>query len=359
MPGPQLFSDNAITTLAGSITNTATTMVVQPGAGALFPSPGPGQFFLCTLNDAATGEVYEIVKVTTRSVDTFTIVRAQEGTAAQNWLAGDTVFMAVTAGTLAGFDQHTKLGANTTYYCDWDAGSDSTGDGSVGNPWKSLQHAWTYLFNNIDGSGYVVTILQQNDGVDTTGVLINGQILGASTVELTINGGISVTNGNGIEVFGGSAVIEVDGTGEISASGSSAGIGYGIIAFNNAYVSYQGITFGACGNAHTLARSGGRLQPQGSFTIAGNSPAHWAISDVSGLFVFNTPTITFSGSPTITNFAHVSGNSVVNCAAALFSGTMSGAQYLVDTGGGIVGGSALSTISGATAGAINAPGWVV
>jgi hypothetical protein len=48
---------------------------------------------------------YEIVKVTGRSTDTFTIVRAQEGTTAAAWAAGDTVALLPTAGGLAQFAQ--------------------------------------------------------------------------------------------------------------------------------------------------------------------------------------------------------------------------------------------------------------
>ena len=39
------FANNAYTTLAGAITNTAITLNVQAGGGALFPSPGAGQYF--------------------------------------------------------------------------------------------------------------------------------------------------------------------------------------------------------------------------------------------------------------------------------------------------------------------------
>ena len=45
----QLFANNAFSTLAGAISNTATTMSVQAGAGAKFPSPTGGDYFLVTL----------------------------------------------------------------------------------------------------------------------------------------------------------------------------------------------------------------------------------------------------------------------------------------------------------------------
>jgi len=54
-----------------------------------------------TLNDAATGQVYEVVYVTAISGVTLTVTRAREGTTAQNWNIGDFAFCAPTAGTLA------------------------------------------------------------------------------------------------------------------------------------------------------------------------------------------------------------------------------------------------------------------
>jgi len=100
-----LFANNTDTTLAGAITNTAVTLNVQSGAGALFPNPGASQYFVASLVDAATQTVREIIWVTARSGDTFTVVRGQEGTSAQNWLAGDFIANDLTAGQMNAFQQ--------------------------------------------------------------------------------------------------------------------------------------------------------------------------------------------------------------------------------------------------------------
>lgn len=100
-----LFKNLATTTLASPITNTATSLTVAAGTGSLFPSPTAGQQFALDLNDAATGQIHEIVYVTAVSGDTFTVVRGQEGTSALSWLAGDYAVNKVTAGTLASFAQ--------------------------------------------------------------------------------------------------------------------------------------------------------------------------------------------------------------------------------------------------------------
>ena len=96
-----LFSNNSSTTIAGAITNTALTVNLAPGAGAEFPNPGAGQYFVGTFNDAATGLLTEIVWVTARSGDTLTITRAQEGTVALNWNSGDLFSNFWTAGSAA------------------------------------------------------------------------------------------------------------------------------------------------------------------------------------------------------------------------------------------------------------------
>jgi len=95
-----LFANNARTTLAAPISSTATTATLASGTGSLFPSPSTGQAFKLTFTDAATGLLNEIVLCTARSGDTVTIVRGQEGTTAQSWLANDLAGMYFTAGTI-------------------------------------------------------------------------------------------------------------------------------------------------------------------------------------------------------------------------------------------------------------------
>jgi len=94
-----LFANNAQSSLAAPISSTDTTVTLLSGTGALFPSPTAGQGFKLTFNDLATGLLTEIVLCTSRTGDVLTIVRAQEGTTAQSWLANDTAGMFYTAGS--------------------------------------------------------------------------------------------------------------------------------------------------------------------------------------------------------------------------------------------------------------------
>ena len=96
-----LAANNAQTVLAAGINATATTLTVNTGTGNLFPSPVSGtSFFKLTLVDSATGSLSEIVHVTSRTGDTMTIERAQEGTTARIWSANDIAANMLTAGSL-------------------------------------------------------------------------------------------------------------------------------------------------------------------------------------------------------------------------------------------------------------------
>ena len=96
-----LAANNAQTVLAAGISSTATSLTVNAGTGTLFPSPVAGtSFFKLTIIDAATGSLTEIVHVTARAGDVFTIQRGQEGTVPRAWSANDIAANMMTAGTL-------------------------------------------------------------------------------------------------------------------------------------------------------------------------------------------------------------------------------------------------------------------
>jgi hypothetical protein len=93
-------ANNAASRLAGNITNSATTIVLVSGEGALFPVLVAGEWFPATIINS-TGAV-EIVKVTARSTDMLTVERGQEGTVPSAFVAGDRVELRLTAGVLSG-----------------------------------------------------------------------------------------------------------------------------------------------------------------------------------------------------------------------------------------------------------------
>ena len=101
-----LAANNASTLLVSDISAASTTLQVSTGTGDLFPSPVSGtSYFKVTLTSLAAGKAKEIVHVTSRSGDTFTITRGQEGTDAAAWGSGSSVANLFTAGTFSNLAQ--------------------------------------------------------------------------------------------------------------------------------------------------------------------------------------------------------------------------------------------------------------
>lgn len=92
-------TNNATSTLAGSITDVATSLSVQTGDASKFPTLGGSDWTYATLVDAS-GNV-EVVKVTARSGANLTVVRGQDGTTALAWDAGDRIDVRLNVQALA------------------------------------------------------------------------------------------------------------------------------------------------------------------------------------------------------------------------------------------------------------------
>jgi hypothetical protein len=86
-----LATNNAYSTLAGAISDSATELTVSTGHGDRFPVIADPDYTYCTLEDA--GGNIEIIKVTARASasDTMTIERGQMDTTARAWGAGDSI----------------------------------------------------------------------------------------------------------------------------------------------------------------------------------------------------------------------------------------------------------------------------
>ena len=93
------FANNAHSTLASGISDSATSITVASGHGTRFPTLTGSQFFFATLID--TSNNLEIVKCTARSTDVLTVTRAQESTSAQAFSSGDRIELRITAAGLA------------------------------------------------------------------------------------------------------------------------------------------------------------------------------------------------------------------------------------------------------------------
>lgn len=90
-----MLSNNASSTLSGSINTAVTVLSINADDATRFPSPSPGDWFPVTLIDSSGN--MEIMRCTGRSGGTLTVLRAQEGTTAKAFPAGGRVDLRLTA----------------------------------------------------------------------------------------------------------------------------------------------------------------------------------------------------------------------------------------------------------------------
>lgn len=95
---PVVIKNNAFGFLQQAISNSDTSIVLQSGFGANFPTLSAEEYFYATIS-TLTG-ASEIVRVDGRSGDTLTVARAEESTSALSFPAGSRIELRVTAGSI-------------------------------------------------------------------------------------------------------------------------------------------------------------------------------------------------------------------------------------------------------------------
>ena len=97
-------------TLAGNITDIATSLTVATGEGTKFPASGDFRVVIwgAAYSSPLADTTREIVTATLSSGDTLNIIRAQEGTTAKTWSATDNIALIITAGKIDEIEQYIK-----------------------------------------------------------------------------------------------------------------------------------------------------------------------------------------------------------------------------------------------------------
>lgn len=155
--------------------------------------------------------------------------------------------------------QRTVLTADTIYYIDVTSGNDTTGNGLIATPWKTIQKAYNYIVNKIDVAGFTVTIQMKTAGTYASCILnvpingalaIIGDVLNPKLyiIKNTAGGACAVSQG---------VVVTFKGV-AFEASGGAAGLNIGLLVARAAVVFYDDVAFGACTD-YQMHSSGGAI----------------------------------------------------------------------------------------------------
>ena len=190
-----LFTNNGAATLAGPISNSATSANLAAGTGSIFSNPAPasGQYYVATLISAANELVNEIVHITAVSGDTVTLLRAQEGTTALAWVAGDLLQNLITAGQMNEFltiEQADETFATIQQVEGFVAITVTTPSTVNLDPATQAPYSFIYLQGSPGGtvtinfpSGAQYKCIVQNSFADNSGLVVE-QGTGGSTVSI-------------------------------------------------------------------------------------------------------------------------------------------------------------------------------
>lgn len=188
---------------APSPATSGTSLVVQTGDGAIFPTPP----FNATIWPTGVSPLVanaEIVRVTGKSSDTLTIVRGQESSSARTVLVGDQIAAAITAKTITDIEAGAGLVKLFDQILSGSAASIDTGASGVAAGYSALRVAVIARADNAVFSGS----FDLHFNGDTTGshyqVLWTNNSNGTSTSYISLNtGGIKVMEGPGASIGSG------------------------------------------------------------------------------------------------------------------------------------------------------------
>jgi len=227
----QLYTNNATATLNADITDSTTTIVLTAGQGALFASPGSSEHQVATLFDTSTGDV-EIIHITSRSTDTLTVLRGQEGTSGTAFAAATAAIEArATAGTLEYIDPYSQatggnavaIGVGATA-----AGTNSTVVGSLAESTGERAAALGYQANTT--GNYSISV-----GWDATCLGADGIAIGRSAASAAVSYAVSI---------GLTAAADAQDSLAIGRSSNATAVDSMAIGYNSQADGAQGIAIG-------------------------------------------------------------------------------------------------------------------
>lgn len=252
-----IFKNNFEVALAQPTTTSDTTITIRSGSG--FPTLGANERVVATIVDAATGLQFEIITVTAVVGDVLTVQRAQEGTAARAWAAGDLLSIRTTAASLTNTVRNygaMPSGINLNAL---------TGSwfGQYYQPVSS--NAPTNLNYPIAEAG-VLQVLQTSANGSESCIQIYTTFQNNITFQRTfVELSSSWSNWSRIRRFTDIVGIEAGGTGQTTIQGMKSAFGFGTVADQDIVPTSMGGT-GSADNAQAWLN----IRPQGSTPLAGD-----------------------------------------------------------------------------------------
>lgn len=291
---PAKFTNNATTTLAAGIGAGATSFTVATSDGAKFPTLSGNDYFYVTL---AGVNGLEIVKVTARATDVFTIVRAQDSTTAKVYSLGETVELRPVAAVM---NADALLPDQTG-----NSGKLLTTNGSASS-WAALSTTGTGSYALSDSPTFTTqmtapTIITSNstvsmrNSVDNASVFIYGGGSGADSASIFLFGKTSASTGAfQINAQNGGTLSPLKGrpTGELTWGNSLWSLWHaGNMTFTDK-TSFAPAPFASGGGSFTTVTSAGEYCQVGHVVFFRVDIVLTAIGTGTGTLAFNLPIAT-------------------------------------------------------------------
>ena len=181
-------------TLASGITSSDTSLTLQSGEGSRFPDPSTDGEYNCVIwnesdySDPADDPNREIVRVTAKSTDTFTITRGQEGTSAVSHNISGKVYKMIlpfTAKTHDDINTHITATSGNPH----NVTKSNVGLGNVPNVKQNLSATSAPTANDDSDDGYAIGSRWIDTTSDKEYVCVDATAGAAVWIETTQSGG--------------------------------------------------------------------------------------------------------------------------------------------------------------------------
>jgi len=260
------------------------------------------------------------------------------------------------------------LTASTNYYVDL-AGNDSTGNGTVGNPWRTIQFAITWITNHVDAAGWNVNIQLKTAGTYAQayfGIPINGNFMVTGDRLNPRNYIVKNTDGAAIVATQSAIVIlqglSVEGTGQSTGGSDYKTVGHGLYAARGAVIYYDAVAFGPCSHTQIAVDTGAITYPLNgtstTLSVYGGGQSFASGANAGTVTLQGIPT-TFTNNPNYTVATVQAGAAgTINAYGWAPTGTVTGLKYNIFLNGVLVTNVAGANIPGSTAGTVGSGGQV-